>query len=107
MSHSNGQVIENGVTVGWFEYDGTADVTIPIFYDTEEEMLKNWRSGSWRLCDCEKLGMKDERVVTLYVHNGGEWGFHWKSKACFHCKTIIGPDAYHGGVERIDGAPHR
>lgn len=92
MSHSSGEVITNGEVIGWFEYNGTSDITIPMFYDTQEEMSANWRSDNWRECICDKLGMKDERPVTLYAHYGG--GFHWQSKACFHCKTITGADAY-------------
>ena len=43
MSHANGAIRFKDGTVMHFEYNGTVDMAISILYETQDEMLENWK----------------------------------------------------------------
>lgn len=82
MSHSSGTVtFKKDNLVMHCEYDGTSDVMIPQLFDTNEEMVSNWRKGGWKECSCG--GMEP---VTIHSDYGN--GFSWNGEACRTCKAI-------------------
>lgn len=92
MSHATGYVFLDtpaSVQVGWFEYNGTSDVAIPMIYESAAELQENWRRGTWRVCNCGHA----PTLVILRTDYGG--GFEWHGTACFHCMVIVdGEDPY-------------
>jgi hypothetical protein len=84
MSHSSGEVIKDNQVIGYFEYNGTVDVALPAIWNTMDEVHDNWRKQEWRSCTCSTPQVSE---VTLYSSYGS--GFHWKSKACLSCRTIV------------------
>ena len=89
MSHSYGAVYFKGDgKVYWYEYDGTADVVLPILHDTAQGVSENWRGDipkdKWEYCKCGKA-----EDVEIYSDYGG--GFSWPGRACRFCMKIDGP----------------
>lgn len=81
MSHSFGEVIKAGETIGWFEYNGTSDYAQPKIYSSSDEVWEHWRESPEVTCTCGN----DEPVI-LYSTYGN--GFHWPGRACLHCRAI-------------------
>lgn len=84
MSHSQGRVKFPSGNIGYLEYNGTTDVMLPNIYETEEELLKNWRKQNWKSCSNKQHTHIDVEIATSY----GD-GFYWKSKACVECNCLI------------------
>lgn len=83
MSHAMGRVYRDGKIVGYYEYNGTADVTCTRINTTEDEVNDLWRTdAAWRNCAC---GKPDVDVV-LWADYG--CGYHWPGKACLECGAI-------------------
>src|SRR5687768_10382284 len=85
MSHANGEVIRDGRTVGWFEYNGTGDYALRRVFGTYEELHRHWRTEHAEEADC--VCGEPPADVTLYTDYGG--GFHWPAKACLRCSAIV------------------
>lgn len=107
MSHAQGRVKFPSGNIGYLEYNGTSDVMLPNIYESEEEMLKNWRKQEWKFCKDKNHTHIDVEVATSY---GG--GFSWPAKACVECNIIIDnlmPFENHfdtnESIMRIDGIP--
>ncbi|TSC82425.1 MAG: Uncharacterized protein G01um101419_581 [Parcubacteria group bacterium Gr01-1014_19] len=99
MSHSHGEVIQEGKVVGFFEYDGTADVALSPIWDTRDEVDANWRIGLWTQCTCHQPSTD----VLLFTEYGG--GFYWPAKACLNCKAITNEYSPFESDRRKDGHP--
>lgn len=90
MSHANGEVIKDGATIAWFEYDGTSDVACWEIYSTYEEMTANWRKRRWPECTC---GKPPESVLLQSDYGGGIGP--WPALVCLSCMCIVdGDDPY-------------
>lgn len=85
MSHAQGEVIRDGKRLGFFEYNGTCDFAIPVFYDTLEEVMANWRNQPKVACTCGKPPVD----VILYADYGGG-GYYWPAQACLDCHVLLG-----------------
>ncbi len=83
MSHAQGEVIYAGKTVGWYEYNGTADVCCTRIFDSIDLLSEHWRKDVDAECKC---GKKPTPVI-LYTNYGG--GYYWLGKACLQCKAIV------------------
>lgn len=87
MSHSSGEVFDQDDNrIGYFEYDGTADIGYVEIRASFDEVTANWRQPTWRECEC---GSSANIVpVRMHAHYGG--GIDWDSEACLSCMTVIG-----------------
>ena len=96
MSHSTGAIRFNNGDIFHVEYNGTVDVLMPIFYDTQDELDLHWRRRDYpRICEC-----KDNEVVDIAVTYGG--GFSWQGMACRRCKQVteqLTPHSYEGNED--------
>lgn len=85
MSHALGEVwTPAGELLGYFEYNGTVDITCTRIYESEDELFANWRADNFRDCQCQN----EDVPVILYTNYGG--GFYWNGDACLVCKAITG-----------------
>jgi hypothetical protein len=82
MSHAHGEVYQGGRIVGYYEYDGTADIACSRIQESPEAVNASWRGDNWRECECGQ----DAEDVILYSDYGD--GFHWPAKACLRCHAI-------------------
>lgn len=105
MSSGSGAIfpLTGGRPMGYFIYNGTADVVLPsVRYSVDEawEMDETWPGE----CQCDLL-----EEVYLYTNYGG--GFHWKGYWCPGCRRVAlekgVPYAYNkeDRVEIVDGLP--
>lgn len=96
MSHSSGSVVfhKDGLVMHC-EYDGTSDIMIPALWDTEEEMIDNWRTFNRKKCSCGNF-----EPVTIYSNYGG--GFDWEGEACRTCKAINNDHLESGWKEDLE-----
>lgn len=107
MSSSIGMVVKDQKVVGYFEYDGTADVAISAIRRTSEEVWKARDerdtllfNNVWRRCTCSN----DHDDVLLYTDYG--WGFYWPAKVCLLCKAITtNTMPREGDIKIMDGLP--
>lgn len=83
MSHAVGEVILDGNTVAYFEYDGTNDSVLPAIWETLDEVDAHWRNQPDRQCTC-----KGEPTEVLIWSSYGK-GFYWPGTACLECKVIV------------------
>jgi hypothetical protein len=90
MSHAMGEVIKDGKTVGYYEYNGTCDFATTKIRPTVQEVWDHWRkSDIFGECTC---GQPSEDVL-LYTNYG--YGYYWPGKACMDCMVIVdGTDPY-------------
>ena len=65
------------------EYNNTADLMMPQFYETSEEAQEHFRSGQWAECSHNPETWVN---VQVYAHWGsGHW---WTAKACPICNIM-------------------
>lgn len=87
MSHAMGTVLVGGEPVGFFEYDGTADVVSNrIIRATHAEVWQHWSKPAppeHRYCGC--VG------VTAELHAAYGRGLTWDAVVCLEHKRIHGP----------------
>lgn len=87
MSHSSGEVWVNGSRLGWFEYNGTADLVMPRIFLTQDELCDNWRNDHaqpWgEKCGCDK-------TAAIVVSHYGSVNA-WEAEVCVPCMRICGP----------------
>ncbi len=84
MSHSLSEVwTDDGLLVGYFEYNGTVDVCCTRVQRAPEGVSAHWRSeGNSSACSCAGSG----QPVVLYTTYGG--GFYWSGRVCWNCMAI-------------------
>ena len=82
VRHPHGEVIKNGIVVGYFEYDGARDLAVNPIWKSLEEVDKHCYRYVHRKCEC---GSAPE-VVTLFTGYGRE--IHWQAFACLECGAI-------------------
>lgn len=82
MSHAAGEVIIDGKTVRWYEYNGTGDIAISCLYLTPEKLQFHWKHYHWKKCLCGKPSTE----CFLYSSYGS--GFYWPSRVCLNCEAI-------------------
>ena len=80
MTHSIGQVIHDGVVIGYVEYDHTADQAYPIIRASEADVDAHWRQYDEAPCHCAEETLTD---VFMFVED-----CHWPAKACLECATL-------------------
>lgn len=86
MSHASGAAMFIDGVILYFEWDGTADVAIPMLWRTQEELRENWRSAEWRTCSCEPVAVLEPcRLMNTYAN-----GESWPGYACRKCMVIVG-----------------
>jgi len=85
MSHSQG-AIKVGESIYWVEYNGTVDVLLPHLYNTQEELVANWRRRDWKNCSCNPRQLVDGTVTVTYGR-----GFNWPIKVCLICMVAVDP----------------
>lgn len=103
MSHSYGEIIKNGKTVGYYEYNGTSDIVLPKIWKTHEEVSEHWREDNpfSRKCDCGK-----DEPVQIYSSYGN--GFWWKGRACLTCMVVTeGINPYDEEIEEHKHHPFK
>lgn len=83
MANAVGRVYVQYAVRAYFEYDGCNDFCLSPLYQTQSELMKNWRSGRKVRCVCGKLPID----VTLHNDYGG--GRYWPGKACLACMAIV------------------
>lgn len=76
----------DGVSIGFFEYNGTADVAQTSIYLTREELSKNWRT--YQRVECQ--APNDHEHVDVLLNTSYGRGIEWKSQACLECMAITG-----------------
>lgn len=100
MSHAMGTVWSlEGKILGYFEYNGTADVAYSAIHDTCDQVKEGWRTASnSRDCLCARKDNRADRssdgldgpghgtLVILYTNYAR--GSCWLGRACFKCKAI-------------------
>lgn len=79
MTHSIGEVIVDGETVAYFDYNGSVDVAVSHLVKTSDEI--EFREMPWLDCECEG------QDAILYTSYGD--GFHWPAKVCLEHRTIV------------------
>lgn len=101
MSHAMGEVIKDGKTVGYYEYNGTSDFVTSKIRATEQEVHDHWRGHDlFGKCDC---GQPPEDVL-LYTCYG--FGYYWPGKACLQCMAIVGGFDPYGDKPEDWGDPY-
>ena len=84
MTSSSGGIfkLEGGRPIGYFLYNGTADVVLPTVRYSQQEVWDKRDEETWPdECEC---GLLED--VYLYSSYGG--GFHWKGAWCPGCRRI-------------------
>lgn len=100
MSHAAGLVRFSDGTVKWCEYNGTSDVMLPALFDTQDQLVQNWRKQGWHDCLC----VDTHEPVEIYSSYGS--GYHWSGQACRSCKLIVkGCNPDDDGCEECRGVP--
>lgn len=108
MSRAQGLVrFENG-QIGHLIYNGTSDIMLPRYYDTNNKAGEAYRNKEDMFPD--ECTHKKEKVVIYSDYGGGFW---WNGTACTQCKALdymyINPygDEITGkrDFEYIDGQP--
>lgn len=98
MSHAWGEVIVNGQSVGFYEYDGTADVPLTALRNSLEEVSEHWRGDNFRDCTCGQPATPAQ----IFSDYGG--GFWWHGTVCLTCRCLCRPYVL-DDVETFDGHP--
>jgi len=88
MSHAPAHFTFKDGTVLHGEYDGTADIMLPMMFETAEQMHAMWRKQEWPKAKCEHA----PETVRVRSHYGG--GFEWNGSACRACMVYLGPYDY-------------
>lgn len=84
MSHSSGEVLQNGRVVGYFEYNGTADFAYPNIRATLQEVEDHWRDPDFdAACAC------GGKPINVELH-AAYCDLRWQSQACLKCRVITG-----------------
>jgi len=81
MSHAIGAVRFEDGKILYYEYNGTTDVVIDKLYETQDEVLENWRKYPDANCGCGN----DEPVRIMSTYGDG---FAWDGRACRNCYAI-------------------
>lgn len=100
MSHAAGEVIQYGKIIGYFEYNGTADIILPKVYNTAQDLADHWRQGAMTCCTCKP--QKGREPVILWSSYG--FGSFCVSTFCSVCKLITG-ELNAMDINWVDGHP--
>lgn len=90
MSHAHATFVFADGTKLYGEYNGTADVMLPVMLDSKDEVLDGWRVHEWKECDC----VGGRTACIAHTEYGG--GFWWHGEACLSCRVFIGPQCPYG-----------
>lgn len=87
MSHQQGEVrSSDGAVLGYFEYNGTADIACTAVWPDAKALWEHWRKPEqFRTCSC---AAPQRAPVVLWANYGS--GIEWPSEACLECMTITG-----------------
>lgn len=69
------------------EYNGTADVMCPQFYEDSEKVVDHWRDCEWPACPHDPATWVNAEVFTNYG-----CGYWWPVHACPICNLITVED---------------
>jgi len=84
VSHANGEVILGDCVIGYFEYDGTSDVVAGgRYYDTREEVYKNWRKQPTVWCEDG-----EHPKVGVFLYTDYAYGYFWPAVICPTCNIV-------------------
>ena len=87
MSHSLGMVFSKTkppVIVGWYEYNGTADIAYPKIRSSRDEVMEHWRSNDpFDYC-------KDDThaKIEVWIYSDYGAGYYWPGTMCEQCRLI-------------------
>lgn len=103
MSHAKGIVFSiSGEIVGHFEFSMSTETVISPIYKTEEELDKNYRTGT--TCPACTCGSSPEAVIFYYDCLGGE--YYWEGKVCLTCRAVVqGKEPHWEEIKEKEGHP--
>ena len=89
MSSAVGEVIhkQHLATMGFFRYDGTADVVVPRVYLRRGDLSRFWRNEK----DKEPWPC-NHNLQEIWVYSSYGSGFYWAGQWCPTCR-MIAPDS--------------
>lgn len=108
MSHATGIIFskeEEPKILGYFDYDGTADICYPLIYSTMEELQEHWRRDDCFDFKCT-CGIEPAHV---WIYSDYGAGHFWEGDVCFKCRVITSELSSHErgelNIEEYDGRP--
>lgn len=98
--NTHGHVIYDGRIVGHIEYYGSSDRFATRFYDTEQEVMANWRTSPAAVCKCPSP------PCTVRLYDGYGHGTYFPSLACLKCHAITGITSASDSDEEVEVEGH-